>query len=304
MSQSSYDFFQLRFFIAVAEELNFRRAAARLNMTQPPLSRQIKMLEDRIGLTLFERTNKSVRLTPAGENFLKSATDLMQRAEYAVLSARQAERGEIGSIAMGFVPSASLLFVPKIVSALKRELPNVRFDPIEMMTYEIAEGLQSGKLDFGLMRTTARVQEMQDILLVREPFVLALPLGHPLCAVPQLDITDLNGQDFIGYSSERGGFLKDIHRALFTTVGVTPKTVQEVSQTQTIVALVNSGLGVGLVPESSAVMEMKNVCFRPIDAPREFNSMLYLNVAPNRETRLNTRVKEIIIAALQTGSDD
>ncbi|WP_226628201.1 LysR substrate-binding domain-containing protein [Alloyangia pacifica] len=302
MAQVSYDFFQLRFFIAVAEELNFRRAAARLNMTQPPLSRQIKLLEDRIGLTLFDRSNRSVRLTPAGESFLKSATDLMQRAEYAVLTARQAERGEVGNVVMGFVPSASLHFVPQIASALKRSMPGVKFEPIEMMSYEIAEGLQSGKLDLGLTRSATHAQEVENILLVREPFVLVLPRDHALCAVANLRVEDLHGVDFVGYSSERGGFLKDIHRALFATVGVTPDTVQEVSQTQTIVSLVNAGLGVGLVPRSASAMQMENVLFRPVAAPKEFNSTLYLNIAPNRGTPLNEKVRATILGALQPRS--
>ncbi|MCA0996980.1 LysR substrate-binding domain-containing protein [Alloyangia pacifica] len=300
MAQASYDFFQLRFFIAVAEELNFRRAAARLNMTQPPLSRQIKLLEDRIGLTLFDRSNRSVRLTPAGVSFLKSATDLMQRAEYAVLTARQAERGDVGNVVMGFVPSASLHFVPQIACALKRVMPGVKFEPIEMMSYEIAEGLQSGKLDLGLTRSTAHGQEIENILLVREPFMLALPQDHPLCEKQDLSVRDLKGVDFVGYSSERGGFLKDIHRALFATVGVTPETVQEVSQTQTIVSLVNAGLGVGLVPQSAMAMRMENVVFRSIDAPKEFNSTLYLNIAPNRGTPLNEKVRATILSALQS----
>ena len=114
----TFEFFQLRCFVAVAEELNFRRAAERLNMTQPPLSRQIRLLEDRVGVKLFDRTNRRVRLTSAGEDFFANAIDILQRAEHAVLTARQAERGEIGSVAMGFVPSASLEFIPRIVGAV------------------------------------------------------------------------------------------------------------------------------------------------------------------------------------------
>ncbi|MCB1491215.1 MAG: LysR family transcriptional regulator, partial [Rhodobiaceae bacterium] len=139
MARGRYELNQLRCFVAVAEELNFRRAAERLAMTQPPLSRQIKLLEHGIGLTLLERSNRAVRLTPAGESFLVSATDLLQRAEHAVLTARQAERGEIGAIAMGFVPSAALEFVPRIVDAMSEKLPQVSFNPTEMMSYEIVE---------------------------------------------------------------------------------------------------------------------------------------------------------------------
>ena len=119
----SFEFFQLRCFVAVAEELNFRRAAERLNMTQPPLSRQIRQLKARVGVTLFERINRPVRLTPAGEDFFANAVEMLQRAEFAVLSARQAERGEIGTVALGFVPSAALAFVPRIAGRWQSACP-------------------------------------------------------------------------------------------------------------------------------------------------------------------------------------
>ncbi|WP_172292033.1 LysR substrate-binding domain-containing protein [Pseudoruegeria sp. HB172150] len=295
MGQGTFEFFQLRCFVAVAEELNFRRAAARMNMTQPPLSRQIKLLEDRIGLTLLERSNRWVRLTPAGTSFLNSASDLLERAEYAVLTARQAERGEVGTVAMGFVPSAALEFVPRIVTALKEKMPGIRFDPIEMMSYEIVEALLSGRLDLGLTRTTGRNREIESDLVVREPFVLAVPTNHRLCGPGMLDLGALDGEDLVGYSAERGGFLRETHRALFATASIVPNVVQEVSQTQTIVALVNAGVGVALVPRSSMSMQMRNVAFRPVSIPPEFASSLYLNNAPNRRTPMHARLRETIL---------
>lgn len=110
MAQGQFEYFQMRCFVAVAEELNFSRAAVRLNMTQPPLSRQIRLLEERLDLVLLERSNRHVRLTSAGESFYRSALDLLQRSERAVLEARQAERGETGAIALGFVPSGGVSF--------------------------------------------------------------------------------------------------------------------------------------------------------------------------------------------------
>ncbi|MCB9945915.1 MAG: LysR family transcriptional regulator [Geminicoccaceae bacterium] len=300
MAQGTFELFQLRCFIAVAEELNFRRAASRLNMTQPPLSRQIRLLEARIGLTLLERNNRSVRLTPAGVSFLHSATDLLQRAEYAVLTARQAERGEVGTVAMGFVPSAALEFVPRIVAALKERMPRMRFDPIEMMSYEIVEALHSGRLDLGLTRTSGSERGIESIQVVREPFVLAIPGGHRLHNAGTIDVSELDGEDFVGFSAERGGFLRETHRALFSSVGIAPNIVQEVSQTQTIVALVNVGLGIALVPRSAMSMGMDNVAFLPVDIPSEFSSTLYLNIAPNRSTPLHVQVRETILAALGT----
>ena len=298
MAKTTFEFFQIRCFVTVAEELNFTRAARRLNMTQPPLSRQIKLLEEGIGLTLLDRNKRTVRLTPAGAAFRSAAIDLLERAEQAVLVARQAERGEAGAVTMGFVPSAALEFVPRIVIALKRELPEVSFTPIEMMSYEISEALQSAGLDLGLTRKAGGSASIESARLVREPFVLAIPKGHALDRVGTASPEMLDGMDFIGYSSERGGYLREIHTAIFAAVGIQPKLVQEVSQTQTLISLVNTGLGFALVPRSAISMKMDQLVYRKIDLPEQFSANIYLNAARNRETALTRRVKTVIHKAL------
>lgn len=291
--------FQLRCFLAVAQELNFRRAAVRMNMTQPPLSRQIKLLEESLGLTLFDRDQRSVRLTPAGTSFRASATDLLARADHAVQAARQAARGEVGSVSLGFVPSASLDFVPRIVTGLKRDMPDITFDPIEMMSFEIIEALLSGRIDLGLTRTPGRQTEIESLRIVREPFVLAVPAGHALETAAMVRLEDLDGMPFVGYSLDRGGFLRDMQRALFAAVGIVPDTVQEVSQTHTVLALVNSGLGVALIPRSATAMQMETLRYRTVEIPDQFCSTLYLNIAPHRATILTARVRDCILAELR-----
>lgn len=298
MASSRFELYQLRCFVAVAEELNFRRAAERLHMTQPPLSRQIKLLEHGIGLTLLERSNKSVRLTAAGESFFASATDLLQRAERAVLVARQAERGEIGAVAMGFVPSAAIRYVPIIVEALATSLPKVSFKPVEMMSYEIGEALNSSQLDLGLTRTAPDDPEIFSECVVNEPFVLAVHKDHPLAEIERPALADLNGMDFIGYSAERGGILREVHRGLFASAGVVPRIKHEVSQTHTILALVDSGIGAALVPASAQAMLMRNLVYREIETPKQFCSSLYLICRPTRGSKLLSIVKDIIVAAL------
>lgn len=298
MAKTPFEFFQLRCFVTVAEELNFTRAAQRLNMTQPPLSRQIRMLEEGLGLSLLDRNRRTVRLTAAGAMFRSAAIDLLERAEQAILTARQAERGEVGTITLGFVPSAALEFVPRIVTALKRELPEVRFTPIEMMSYEVAEALLSGGLDLGLTRTIGVSEEIESTRVVREPFVLALPKGHALDQPGPAKADVLNGLDFIGYSSERGGYLREIQSAIFGSAGVQPNLVQEVSQTQTLVSLVNAGLGVALVPKSAMAMQMDQLVYRKIDLPDQFNSNIYLNAARNRSSPLSLKVQRTVMDAL------
>ncbi len=295
----TFEFFQLRCFVAVAEELNFRRAAERLNMTQPPLSRQIRLLEDRVGVKLFDRTNRRVRLTSAGEDFFANAIDILQRAEHAVLTARQAERGEIGSVAMGFVPSASLEFIPRIVGAIAAALPDVTFSPTEMMSYEIVEALRSGRLDIGLTRMAGRGDEITCRRAVSEPFVLAVPADHPLARQAEVTASDLDGAPFVAYSADRGGYLREVQSGLFASLGIAPRTMQEVSQTHSVLALVNRGIGVALVPASACAMRMDNLAYRPIDLPSRFRSDLYLAFGPKRRSSaIHQRVTTVILDEL------
>ncbi|MGP6086364.1 LysR substrate-binding domain-containing protein [Antarctobacter jejuensis] len=299
MAKSGFELYQLRCFVAVAEELNFRRAAERLNMTQPPLSRQIQMLEQAVGESLLERNNRAVRLTPAGESFLVSAGDLLQRAERAALTARQAARGEAGGLALGFVPSAGIEFVPRLVCAVRDSLPNVGISPSEMMSYEINESLLSGRLDMGLTRTARRHAEIESTLVVSEPFVLAVPSSHRLASVPQARLADIDGEPFIGYSADRGGFLREIHGALFGSEGIEPSTVMEVSQTTSVLALVNYGVGVAVVPQSAQAVSMANLTFRQIETPDRFRSTLYLTAGPKRrDLPLYQRLRQIVLEAL------
>ncbi|MFZ7092647.1 LysR substrate-binding domain-containing protein [Primorskyibacter sp. 2E233] len=299
MAKSAYELYQLRCFIAVAEELNFRRAAVRLNMTQPPLSRQIQLLEYAIGETLFERSNREVRLTPAGESLLVSASDLLQRSEHAVLMARQAARGEAGDVALGFVPSAGIEFVPRIALAMRHALPQVTFKPAEMMSYEIVQSLLSGRLDLGLTRTARRHPEIESLQVVNEPFVLALPAAHPLTRAADPTLADLRDESFVGYSADRGGFLREQHLALFASEGIAPEIVMEVSQTMTVLACVNGGLGVSLVPASAQSVQMANLTYRSIATPKRFRSSLYLTIGPKkRDTPLYARMRETITQVL------
>ncbi len=258
MSSTLFELNQLRYFVAVAEELNFRRAARRLNITQPPLSRHINLLEHALGVRLFDRTNRSVRLTAAGERFLFDAIDILKRAESASLFARQTERGEGGALVLGFVPSATLEVIPTIALRAKERMPGLNLTLREMMSFEVVEGLLAGSLEIGLTRLLRRTPQLTMKKVWSEPFVLAIPRDHPLATKPDLTIHDLNGVDFIGFSTERGGFLYEVVQGYLNTVGVTPRTVFAVSQGRTIMALVDTGLGVGLVPRSNGLIAQSN----------------------------------------------
>ncbi|MES2845204.1 MAG: LysR substrate-binding domain-containing protein [Pseudomonadota bacterium] len=298
MSSTLFELNQLRYFVAVAEELNFRRAARRLNITQPPLSRHINLLEHALGVRLFDRTNRSVRLTAAGERFLFDAIDILKRAESASLFARQTERGEGGALVLGFVPSATLEVIPTIALRAKERMPGLNLTLREMMSFEVVEGLLAGSLEIGLTRLLRRTPQLTMKKVWSEPFVLAIPRDHPLATKPDLTIHDLNGVNFIGFSTERGGFLYEVVQGYLNTVGVTPRTIFAVSQGRTIMALVDTGLGVGLVPRSNGLIAQSNTLIREIELPDTFRSDLYMAMGPKTPAPLVTRFAALITEIL------
>lgn len=294
MAHGQFEYFQMRCFVAVAEELNFRRAADRMNMTQPPLSRQVKILEERVNLKLLERSNRHVRLTSAGESFYRSAVDIIQRTEHAVLNARQAERGETGSIALGFVPSAAFQFMPLIARHMAEKMPMVSLTPIEMMGYEVIEAQRAGRIDLGLTRMENPRGEIERIRVVHEPFVLAIPKAHPLAHKTNLSIADFDGEPYISFTKDRGGYLKETLDALFYASHIVPDTRLGASQTHAVISLVNHGLGFALVPRSAQVIQMADTVYREIELPTEFRSDMYLVSKSGRQSIVRDRVRTLI----------
>lgn len=295
MSGSTIELNQLRYFVAVAEELNFRRAARRLNMTQPPLSRHIALLEHKLGARLFDRTRRSVQLTPAGRRLLADATDILTRTESAILSARQAAQGRAGHIELGFVPSACIEVIPRIARRVREALPDVDLNLREVMTPEAVDSLQAGSLDFAILRLPRHNPGLPIEKLWSEAFVLALPKGHPLLDLDPIPITALHGVDFISYSSERGGFLAEVVQGYLNTQGVTPHMVFAVAQSHTIMALVDEGFGVALVPRSNSQIAMPRTVIREIDLSGDMlHSDLYLALRPREPDPLIRDVAQLI----------
>ncbi len=192
-----FEFVQLRSFIAVARELHFGRAAQRLNMTQPPLSRHIQMLERELGVQLLVRTSRSVRLTPAGQVFFNEAKRILQQSEAAVQSAREAASTDRGSLSVGFIGVATYGYLPKLVTALAKELPNVDVTFREMTSAEQLEALAYGRIDLGLVRPLTPEPDLRAACVMREPLALAIPLDHPLSLRRQPELADLDGEPFI-----------------------------------------------------------------------------------------------------------
>lgn len=256
---------QLRCFVAVATELHFGRAAALLNMTQPPLTRQIQLLEHEVGVELLERSGGIVRLTHAGSVFLREAEDILRRSQRAMLAAQRAIRAGAGTVTVGFIPAASFTLLPRLMSALTTRLPDVHAMLREMQTTDQVEALGAGRIDLAIVRPFSPRTFTEAAVLVREPFVLAMPRQHPLAAAERLPVAALHGQPFIEFCPSESRHLYEIVAGRLRAEGVIPNAVQTLSHTHSILSLVDAGVGVALVPQSSMRIGYADVAFRPLD---------------------------------------
>lgn len=270
---------QVQCFIELARELHFGRAAERLNMTQPPLSRAIQQLEWELGVILFERRQNAVALTAAGRAFLPKAVHLLDLADAMTSVARRSAIGAAGAAAtalIGYVPSAGFDFLPRVMAAVSRQLPGIEMILHEMSTPEALAALHAGRLDLAVVRAPAQFDGLQARCVVREPVVAAIPASHPLAFKSRLVIGDLHEQPFIMYSPGQGGYFYELTTAAFHTSGIAPRGVQHVQKTHTILSLVGSGLGLALLPQATSAACFAGVAFRPIDLPVPIVSELHL----------------------------
>lgn len=255
---------QLRCFVATAEEMHFGRAAKRLNMTQPPLSRQIQALEQSLGVMLFARTNRSVRLTTAGEIFLPEARRILELAESAARWTRRAWKGETGVIRLGFTASTVYDELPRLLAASRRELPEVKILLKEMVSGQQRDALMSDMLDVVLIRPPIDHGKVEAILVRTDPFIAAIHRDSALADRPVIDAHDFDGEDFVMFSAEGAPYTNTILTDLFRSLRITPNIVHQLDQNHSIVALVAAGLGSALVPSSMRRLRFDNVVFRPV----------------------------------------
>jgi DNA-binding transcriptional LysR family regulator len=260
----------LRYFVAVAEELHFGRAAERLHMAQPPLSLQIQALERELGVRLFERTRRRVALTEAGRLFLAEANATLAQAGRAVTVAQRSARGEMGRIEIGFTPGAPFnAFLPTIIRRYRDSFPAVDLVLREVNTSQQIPALQEGKLDVGFVRPPLNLtaENLRLITILHEPLVLAVQEEHPLARQRTIAIADLAGESFIMYPREVAANLYDLIVALCKKAGFNPRVVQEARQMATIISLVSAGLGLSLVPISLMQVHMHGVVYRNLPEP-------------------------------------
>lgn len=254
----------LRYFLALAEALHFGRAAKRLSISQPPLSRQIRQTEEELGVPLFTRTKRRVALTPAGRIMLVRARALLDEADALPPIVRQAHRGEIGRLVVGFVRSAGYGLMPPVVREFRRLCPDVKLALRERIFPEQIEDLKAGRIDVGLLRPPVGDDALVTETIWREPFVAALPAGHVLGGRKRLPLKALAREPFILFPRERSAAFYDQIQTLCRNAGFVPVMAQETNTIHTALGLVSAGIGVALVPASVRRIGALDVIFRDL----------------------------------------
>lgn len=295
------DLRQLRQFIAVAEARSFRRAAERLFMAQPPLSVAIRKLEEEIGVPLLDRGSRGVRLTAAGQAAYDAALKCLRDAEEVASVARAVAKGEAGRLRIGFIGSVTFGLMPRLIQAFSLRYPNVRLELREATNLDALTAVQSGAMDLGFVRVPAiRPADVDLQVVVQDVFCAALPAGHPLARRKTISLKELADEPLIGYMpSQVGGGLHAAMAQLFVQAGIAPRVAQEAVQVQTVIGLVESGLGVALVPSVNAPHASKGVAFRPIRGlPRDAVIGIALAYHASEESVVARRFRDTVSETL------
>ena len=256
---------QLRYFVAVAEELHFRRAAERLHISQPPLSQQIRGLEDELGFALLVRTRRRVSLTPAGEAFLRDARALLGELDGAVATARRIDAGQTGRLRINFVGSALFSIIPPTVERFRAARPGVEIELHERPTVDQLRAVRAGTSDVGLVRPPIENDgELTVRTVLRERTVAALPAGHPLARLSRVPLRRLAAEPLVLFPRDQAPGFHDLVIDSLAGAGAVPRVIQYAPEMLTIIGLVAAGVGVSLVPASVRRLALDGVTYRPV----------------------------------------
>lgn len=239
----------LRYFVAVAEELHFGRAAERLHLAQPPLSQQIRKLEEILGYPLFVRTSRAVRLTAAGDVFLDRARRTLRGVQEDIDEARSIGRGDVGSLRVGFIGSSMLTPLPEVFGRYRHQYPKVQLQLQESFSSALEQSLLKGTLDAGFLRDGDPMPGLTIEPLFSEAFVAVLPHTHPLAGRRSISAALLRDEPFVFFSPAAGKLAYERPISLCEEHGFRPRVVQEAPQWLTILRLIGAGLGVTIAPE-------------------------------------------------------
>jgi DNA-binding transcriptional LysR family regulator len=260
---------QLRYFQAVAEELHFGRAAARVAIAQPALSRQVQQLEAAIGTPLLRRTQRRVELLPAGALLLERTRMILHELEHAAIDARRTGAGELGRLSVGFIHSSTYGLLPSIIGRFRELYPAIELELHEMPITGQHEALLRGVIDVGLLRVQRASAELEVVPIMEDPLVLALPAMHPLAQRKALKLRAVADDPFVMFGKGASALFHERIQAMCERAGFQPKVVQNATQIHTVVGLVGAGLGVAIVPLTARNLHPEQVRFVRLSDPPE-----------------------------------
>ncbi|MEW9699657.1 LysR family transcriptional regulator [Paenibacillus sp. SI8] len=259
---------QVNYFIAVAEELHFGRAASRVGIAQPALSQQIIQLERELGGKLLIRTKRSVKLTEAGQLFLDEVKVLAAQSDHAIQTVKRALSGESGTLAVGFVESTVWDILPQVIRAYRACYPEVDVNLHTLNSSAQIRALQDGSLSVGIVGVPLDQPELQFHVIREESVRIALPIDHRLADKPEIAMSDLEGEPFISTTRETGTAYYDAMIHICMKAGISPHIIQTAVNMVTVLSLVSSGMGIAMVHES-AVHLRNDIAYRPIQGVNE-----------------------------------
>lgn len=254
----------LRHFVVLAEELHFGRAAQRLNISQPPLSKQIQQLEERLGVPLFDRGRRGVRLTPAGETLAHEARRLLAQSEFAVRAVQSTVDGHIARVRIGFIPAALFMEVEHVFREISEQLPGVQTAWEEMSSTEQVQALLHDHIDLGFAHAPQGLGHMASRLVGRAALAVAIPERHPMAAVPSLKLADLAEDAFISLPHEIAPGFHDLAISICLAAGFSPRIRHYARRFLSVISLVSMGQGVTIVPQSLQRASVPGVVFKPL----------------------------------------
>lgn len=279
---------QLRYALAVADDLHFGHAADRLRVAQPSLSRQIRELETSIGVRIFDRTSRSVNLTSAGASFIEMARRTVRMADATRDTAKAAAEGRIGRATLGFVASAAGEFLSPLLTNQRAAHPDVQLDLRELGTGQQVEALRTGEIDIGLTRDLALVDDFVVTTLFKEPMLAAVPAHHPLHGKRIISLRDLAGSDFVALPRASAPRLWDAVSTMSYESGVQFTVAQEARQFATVLALVTADMGVAIVPASVRGLRQSGVRYLRLRDPEAYSAVQVIRrVTENRQAVLD-----------------
>ncbi|MDR3505678.1 MAG: LysR family transcriptional regulator [Acidocella sp.] len=258
----------LRYFVAVAQERNFTRAAERLHIAQPPLSRQIQQLEEELGLQLFERESRPLKTTEAGRLFLEQAVQVLERVDTVRMMMHRLKEAGRPRFVIGFAPSTIYAALPNLIRRFRATAPEVELSLVEMVSYEQIAALKEGRIDVGFGRIRLEDPAVRRDVLRNEPLVVALPVAHHLASAEgPVGLAELAQEPLIIYPREPRPSYADQVISLFRDRGLEPNIVHEARELQTAIGLVAAEIGCAIVPVSVARLKRDDIMYRDLDDP-------------------------------------